>query len=52
MKEPEFTAMTYDAPLHFAQTLARLNPQWLLRRARSSAVGPAGPQPDARREHG
>jgi uncharacterized protein YbjT (DUF2867 family) len=26
MKEPEYTAITYDTPLHFAQTLVRLNP--------------------------
>ena len=30
MKEPEYTAITYDTPLHFAQTLARLNPGMVL----------------------
>jgi uncharacterized protein YbjT (DUF2867 family) len=26
MKEPEYTAITYDTPLHFAETVLRLNP--------------------------
>lgn len=26
LKEPEYTAVTYDTPLHFAQALLRLNP--------------------------
>src|SRR4051812_21821391 len=26
LKEPEYTRISYDTPLHFAQTLARLNP--------------------------
>jgi uncharacterized protein YbjT (DUF2867 family) len=26
MKEPEYAAITYDTPLHFAETLVRLNP--------------------------
>ncbi|HEX3777856.1 MAG TPA: NAD-dependent epimerase/dehydratase family protein, partial [Polyangiaceae bacterium] len=30
MKEPEYTAITYDTPLHFAQTLVRLNPGMVL----------------------
>jgi len=30
LKEPEYTAITYDTPLHFAQTLARLNPDMVL----------------------
>ena len=30
MKEPEYTAITYDTPLRFAQTLARLNPGMVL----------------------
>ncbi len=30
MKEPEYTAITYDTPLHFAETLARLNPGMVL----------------------
>jgi uncharacterized protein YbjT (DUF2867 family) len=30
MKEAEYSAITYDTPLHFAQTLARLNPDMVL----------------------
>jgi hypothetical protein len=30
LKEPEYTAITYDTPLHFAQVLARLNPGMVL----------------------
>jgi uncharacterized protein YbjT (DUF2867 family) len=30
LKEPAYTAITYDTPLHFAQTLARLNPGMVL----------------------
>ena len=30
LKEPEYTAITYDTPLHFAQTLVRLNPGMVL----------------------
>jgi uncharacterized protein YbjT (DUF2867 family) len=30
MKEAEYTAITYDTPLHFAQTLVRLNPSMVL----------------------
>ncbi len=30
MKEAEYTAITFDTPLHFAQTLARLNPGMVL----------------------
>jgi len=30
MKEPEYAAITYETPLHFAQTLARLNPGMVL----------------------
>jgi uncharacterized protein YbjT (DUF2867 family) len=30
MKEPEYSAITYDTPVHFAQTLARLNPGMVL----------------------
>jgi uncharacterized protein YbjT (DUF2867 family) len=30
MKEAEYSAITYDTPLHFAQTLARLNPGMVL----------------------
>jgi uncharacterized protein YbjT (DUF2867 family) len=30
MKEPDYAAITYDTPLHFAQTLARLNPRMVL----------------------
>jgi uncharacterized protein YbjT (DUF2867 family) len=30
MKEAEYAAITYDTPLHFAQTLARLNPGMVL----------------------
>jgi uncharacterized protein YbjT (DUF2867 family) len=30
LKEPEYTVITYDTPLHFAQTLARLNPSMVL----------------------
>jgi len=30
LKEPEYTLITYDTPLHFAQTLARLNPGMVL----------------------
>jgi uncharacterized protein YbjT (DUF2867 family) len=30
LKEPEYTVITYDTPLHFAQTLVRLNPGMVL----------------------
>jgi uncharacterized protein YbjT (DUF2867 family) len=30
LKEPEYTAITYDTPLHFAEALARLNPGMVL----------------------
>ncbi len=30
MKEPEYTAITYATPLHFAETLVRLNPSMVL----------------------
>jgi uncharacterized protein YbjT (DUF2867 family) len=30
LKEPEYTAITYDTPLHFAKTLVRLNPGMVL----------------------
>ncbi len=30
LQEPEYTVITYDTPLHFAQTLARLNPNLVL----------------------
>jgi uncharacterized protein YbjT (DUF2867 family) len=30
LKEPEYTAITYETPLHFAQTLVRLNPGMVL----------------------
>ena len=30
LKEPEYTAITYDTPLHFAEVLARLNPGMVL----------------------
>jgi len=30
LKESEYTVVTYDTPLHFAETLARLNPRMVL----------------------
>ena len=30
MKEPEYTAITYDTPVHFAERLVRLNPGMVL----------------------
>src|SRR5215471_20053956 len=30
MKEADYAAITYDTPVHFAQTLARLNPGMVL----------------------
>ncbi len=30
LKEPEYTTITYDTPLHFAETLVRLNPSMVL----------------------
>ena len=30
LKEPEYTVITYDTPLHFAETLVRLNPTMTL----------------------
>lgn len=30
LKEPEYAAVTYDTPLHFAETLVRLNPGMVL----------------------
>jgi uncharacterized protein YbjT (DUF2867 family) len=44
MKEAEYTAATYDTPVHFAQTLARLNPGMVL-------VHVSGAQTDSS-EHG
>jgi len=44
MTEADYTAITYDTPLHFAQTLARLDPGMVLVHVSGAAAG-SGEEP-------